>query len=156
MSGLQYKKVDICHAESLMNIWGDADVIKYTNMKLPCTLENVIDRIKIFKPLEVFVVIENEELVGIIGCPLINYQEAEYGLFYQFCKSSWGRGNATAATKWLIEYMKNKYINAMLFADVVDDNIASEKILKKFGFELFCTENIERDEVKLRVNNYKL
>jgi len=52
--------------------------------------------------------------------------------------------------------MKQKYKNATLFADVVVDNIASEKILQKFGFEKFSEELIERDGIKLKVHNYKL
>lgn len=156
MSELQYKNLDICHAEGLLNIWADADVIKYTNMKLPCTLVDVKNRIEIFKPLDVFVVIQNGKLIGIIGCPPINKEELQYGLFYQFCKSSWGQGNATIATRWLLDYMKQKYKNATLFADVVVDNVASEKILQKFGFEQFSEESIERDGIKLKVHNYKL
>ena len=52
--------------------------------------------------------------------------------------------------------MKQKYKNATLYADVVVDNVTSEKILKKFGFEQFSEELIERDGVKLKVHNYKL
>ena len=156
MNELQYENLDICHAKGLLNIWADADVIQYTNMKLPCTLEDVENRIEIFKLLDVFAVIQNEELIGIIGCPPINKDELQYGVFYQFCKSSWGQGNATIATKWLLDYMKQKYKNATLYADVLVDNVASEKILKKFGFEQFSEELTERDGVILKVHNYKL
>lgn len=156
MIELQYKNLDICHAEGLSNIWADADVIRYTNMKLPCTLEDIENRIEIFRPLDVFVVIQSGGLIGIIGCPPINKEKLQYGLFYQFCKSSWGQGNATIATKWLLDYMKRKYKNATLFADVVVDNVASEKILQKFGFKQFSEELIERDGIELKVHNYKL
>jgi len=64
LSELQYKNLDICHAEGLSNIWADADVIRYTNMKLPCTLEDIENRIEIFRPLDVFVVIQSGELIG--------------------------------------------------------------------------------------------
>lgn len=156
MSELQYKAIDICYANDLLNIWADENVIKYTNMKLPCTFEDVENRIMRFKLFDVFVVIESGKTIGIIGCLAINKEESQFGLFYQFCKSSWGKGNATIATKWLLNYMKQKYKNATLFADVVVDNIASEKILKKFGFKLISEELIERDDIKLSVHNYKL
>ena len=52
--------------------------------------------------------------------------------------------------------MKQKYKIATLYADVVVDNVASEKILKKFGFEQISEELIERDGIKLKVHNYKL
>jgi ribosomal-protein-alanine N-acetyltransferase len=156
MSKLQYKNLDIGHADSLLNIWADSEVVKYTNMKLPCTLEDVKNRIEKFKPLDVFVVIQNGELIGIIGCPPVNKEILQYGLFYQFCKSSWGQGNATIATKWLLDYMKQKYKNAILFADVAVDNVASEKILQKFGFEQFSEELIECDGIMRKVHNYRL
>lgn len=115
MCGLRYQALDDCHAEGLINIWADEDVIRYTNMKLPCTLEDVKSRIEIFKPLDTFVVIQNSELIGIIGCLPINKEKLQYGLFYQFCKSSWGQGNASVATTWLLKYIQQKYSNVTLF-----------------------------------------
>jgi len=106
--------------------------------------------------MDVFAVMQDRELIGIIGCPPVDKEKLQFGLFYQFCKSSWGHGNATAATKWILKYMKQKYINPVLFADVVVDNAASEKILQKFGFEQIAEELIEHDGIKLKVHNYKL
>ncbi len=119
-------------------------------------MEDVENRIAVFRHFDVFAIIKNDELIGIIGCPPINEQESQYGLFYQFCKSSWGQGNATIATKWLIDYMKQKYKEVTLFADVVVDNVASERILKRFGFQQISEELIERDGLELRVHNYRL
>lgn len=104
MSELQYEKLDICHADALLKMWADADVIKYTNMTLPCLMEDVQKRIEMFQPLDVFAVMQDGELVGIIGCPPLSKEKLQFGLFYQFCKSSWGHGNATVATNWLIDY----------------------------------------------------
>lgn len=156
MDELKYQALDYCHQEGLLDIWNDPDVIRYTNMCLPCTVENVKQRIEIFKPLDVFAVIKEERLIGTIGCPPINKTTLQFGLFYQFCKSSWGQGNATIATKWLLDYMKQKYKSVTLFADVVVDNVASEKILQKFGFKQFPEETIERDGKTLKVHNYQL
>ncbi len=78
------------------------------------------------------------------------------GGYYTGDSSAWGQGNATTATKWLLDYMKRKYKNATLFADVVVDNVASEKVLQKLGFEQFSEELIERDGKQLKVHNYKL
>lgn len=154
MSELKYQALNDSHAEGLLDIWADSDVIRYTNMSLPCTLEDVKKRIAIFKPLDVFVVIKYGNAIGIIGCPPINQEKLQYGLFYQFCKTSWGQGNASISTKWLLEYMKQKYPAATLFADVVVDNVASKKILKKFGFKLISEEFIQRDGIKLKVHKY--
>ncbi len=156
MSELQYESIDVCHAYGLLDMWADADVIKYTNMTLPCVMEDVQKRIEIFQPFDVFAVVQDRKLVGIIGCPPICKEKQQFGLFYQFNKSSWGHGNATTATKWLIDYMRQKYKSLTLFADVVVDNIASEKVLQKFGFLQISEETIERDGKILTVHNYRL
>ena len=156
MCELEYQALDICHADGLLTIWSDSDVIKYTNMRLPCTLDDVKSRIEIFKPFDVFAVIQSKEVIGIIGCPPIEKGKMQYGLFYQLCKSSWGQGNATIATKWILEYMDQKYKTVTLFADVVIDNVASEKILQKFGFKLISEETIKRDDEVLKIHNYQL
>lgn len=156
MSELNYQSLNDCHESGLLNIWADADVIRYTNMRLPCTLEDIRKRIVIFRSMDVFSVMQDGELIGIIGCPPVDKEKLQFGLFYKFCKSSWGHGNATAAAKWILKYMKQKYINPMLFADVVVDNAAREKILQKFCFEKISEELIERDGIKHKVHNYKL
>lgn len=156
MSELKYQVLDDCHKEGLLAIWADPNVIRYTNMSLPCTLDDVKKRIEIFKPFDVFVVFKREHLIGIIGCPPINKETLQFGLFYQFSKSSWGQGNASVATEWLLDYMKQKYKGATLLADVVADNVASEKVLQKFGFQQISEETIERDGKTLTVHNYQL
>ena len=52
--------------------------------------------------------------------------------------------------------MRQKYKSLTLFADVVVDNVASEKILQKFGFQQISEETIERDGKTLKVHNYQL
>ncbi|MFV0516593.1 MAG: GNAT family N-acetyltransferase [Aminipila sp.] len=156
MDELKYQVLDYCHQEGLLGIWTDPDVIRYTNMRIPCTVADVKQRIAIFKDLDVFAVIKQERLIGIIGCPPINKATLQFGLFYQFSKSSWGKGNASIATKWLIDYMKQKYKDVILFADVVVENVASEKVLQKLGFHQISEETIQRDGKILKVHNYKL
>ena len=156
MSELQYESLDICHADDLLKMWADADVIKYTNMTLPCGMEDVEKRIKRFQPLDVFAVTQDGKFIGIIGCPPVCKEKQQFGLFYQFCKLSWGQRKATIATAWLIDYMIQKYKSLTLFADVVVDNAASEKILLKFGFQKISEETIERDGRTLKVHNYRL
>ena len=156
MRELEYKNLEFSHADGLLNIWADADVVQYTNMQLPCTIDDVKKRIEAFKSFDAFAVMQNEEVIGVIGCPPIRRENLQFGLFYQFRKSSWGQGNATIAAKWLLDYMKRKYKTVTLFADVIVDNAASEKILQKLGFEQFSQEWIQRDGVSLTVHNYRL
>lgn len=154
MSDLTYQPLNDFHLDSLLPIWSDEEVIKFTNIQSPCTLEDVHSRIKRLKIFDVFVVLENENVIGIIGCPCINKETCEYGIFYQFRQSVWGKGVATTAVEWLLQFMEHKYPNARLFADVVADNIPSEKILNRVGFHMVSEESVERNGITLKVHNY--
>lgn len=152
---LTYQKLMDSHAESLLPMWSDENVIQFTNIQSPCTLKEVHERINILKGFDVFVVYQKKTVIGLIGCPCIDHEKAHFGLFYHFQKSAWGKGNATLATEWLLKFMGQRYLNATLFADVVVDNIASEKIIKKFGFKLISEEHFERNGVKMKLHNYR-
>lgn len=154
MSDLTYQPLSDFHLDRLLPIWSDEDVIKFTNIQSPCTLEDVRSRINRLKDFDVFVVIQNKNVIGIIGCPCIDKEKSQYGIFYQFGKSAWGKGIATASTEWLLQIMEHKYPNATLFADVVVDNVASEKILNRFGFKLVSEESFEKNGIKMKVHNY--
>lgn len=156
MNKLKYEPLNDSHSNSLLPIWADEDVIRYTNIKSPYTLEEVRERIKRLKEFDVFVVSNEDKVIGIIGCPCINQEKLGYGLFYQFSKSSWGQGYATKSMTWLMDFMKEKYQEVTLFADVVVDNVASEKILMKFNFDLISEEELESNGRKFKVHNYKL
>lgn len=157
MSKLKYQPLDYIFIEDLLHIWSDEEVIKYTNIKRPCTLEEVKDRIKALKDFDVFVVSDKDGVIGINGCPCIDKENLQFGLFYQFCKSSWGKGYATQATEWLLKFMREKYNQITLFADVAKDNIASEKILQHFGFRFISEQHdFQRNGVKMKIHNYRL
>lgn len=154
---LEYLLLDESFAYDLLRIWSDEDVIRYTNIKEPCTLDIIMDRIKRLRDYDIFVVNNEGGTIGIIGCPCIDKSKKEYGLFYQFCKSSWGQGYATMAIEWLLSYMKRKYTDVTIFADVVVDNVASEKILKRYGFKFIGHGDIfERDGIKMKIHSYRL
>ena len=157
MKELKYETLKESHANDLSSIWADEDVIQYTNIKKPCTLIEIIERIKVLKDFDVFVVSNENGLIGIIGCPCVDKEKSQYGVFYQFCKSSWGKGYATQATEWLLNFMREKYDKITFFADVVVNNVASEKILRHFGFEFISEEDgFERNGMKMKIHNYRL
>lgn len=118
-------------------------------------MDEVTSRIRRLKAHDVFAVIADGAVVGIVGCPCVNKTAGQYGLFYQFRKSAWGRGNASAAAGWMLRYMGRKYGAAVLFADVIPENAASEKILRNCGFELISEEILERDGAGIKVHNYR-
>ena len=153
---LEYSPIELQYAKELMLVWSDEEVIRYTNVKVPCTLEEIQDRITRFSEHEVFVVCYKEKAIGVIGCPTINEEKKEFGVFYQFQKAVWGQRIATVAATWLIQYMQEKYGEVTLYADVVTDNVASEKILKALGFKFVSEEKeaFERDGKKMNIHNY--
>lgn len=155
---LEYEKISDNYDNDLLEIWSDEEVIKYTNIKSKCILEDTNKRIERFKEHDVFAVIHNKKAIGVIGCPCVNKDKKEFGIFYQFNKDVWGRGIATESVRWLVNYMKNKYINFTIYADVVSDNIASVKILNSFGFT-WLIDNVDgftRNNKKMTIKNYIL
>lgn len=80
-----------------------------------------------------------------------------FGIFYQFSRESWGQGFAAKSAKWLVGYMKETYGTPALLADVVADNVASEKKLQGLGFErLPQVGSFQRDGKEYAVHNYVL
>lgn len=157
MDKLVYEPLVDHHARDLLPIWADEDVIQFINIKKPCTLLEIVDRVNALKVFDVFVVYNDNRLIGVIGCPCIDELKLQYGVFYHFCKSSWGNGYATKATEWLLNFMREKYGAVTFFADVVANNVASEKILKHFGFKLISVEDgFERNGVRMKIHNYSL
>ncbi|MCC3866248.1 hypothetical protein K0040_18535 [Terrisporobacter petrolearius] len=56
-----------------------------------------------------------------------------------------------------MEFMREKYNQITLFADVVENNIASEKILQHFGFKFISEKHdFVRNGVKMKIHNYRL
>ena len=158
MGRLTYEKLSEEHSEALQLIWSDEEVIKYTNVKKPCTLEEIKARIERFLPFDIYCMFDQEEFIGILGCPAISREKGEYGVFYQLKKAAWGKGYGKEAATWLIESMRKQYGEVIFYADVVTLNVASEKILKHLGFTLVTKEQdaFERGGKKMTVHHYIL
>ncbi len=140
---IEFESLSIKHLDGLIDVWGDKEVIKYTNIKNPLNREDAEKRIKRLSVHEVFVAFKDGELVGGIGCPCESKEDNVFGLFYMFKKSVWNKGIASYCAKWILSYMKRQYKSATIYADVVAENIASEKILVNNGFIL---EGIRKQE----------
>lgn len=155
---ISYESLSVCHAEGLEKIWADENVIRYTNIKFPCSHDEIIKRIKKFSVHEVFAIMLDEEIIGVVGCPYEDYDKKIFGLFYMLKKSVWNNGIAGQSVEWILAYMKKQYTKATIYADVVDCNTASEKILVKNGFKLISTDKnaFLRDEESYDIKSYKL
>lgn len=155
---LEYEHISKSEAKDLIAIWSDKEVIRYTNIKRPCTLEEIENRILIFKNQDVFIVKNNQKTIGIVGCPCINKEKSEFGLFYQLKRTVWGKGIGSKASKYIINYMKRKYGKLTIYADVVSENIASDKILNTLGFRLISEkkDGFKLDGRNMDIKNYYL
>lgn len=155
MYELKYERLNKSHSKELIFIWADVDVIRYTNIKKACTFSEIREKIAVLEPFDTFAVKDGESIIGIVGCP--KTCESEYGIFYQFKSAVWGSGIATKAIRWLLDYMKDKYGSLVIVADVVAENIASEKILIHCGFKYeYTSENaFVRDGKYYSVKRYR-
>lgn len=153
---LKYEPLEDSHASDLLPIWGDQDVIRYTSIKAPCTIEEIKDRIYILKEWDVFIVRSEGHVIGISGCPAMDREKRQFGIFYQFRKSSWGQGYATKAAGWLLDYMQSQYKECTIWADVIVGNIASEKILKHYGFAVVGEEVSKCNVIEALIRKFRL
>lgn len=154
MNRLSCLPLKISHANELFQLWSSEEIIKYTNINKPCTFEETKKRINRLEKFDVFVILLDNKIIGIVGCPCINKEEHKFGLFYQIKKEFWGQGLATKAVKWILDFMINKYRYAVFFADVIVDNTSSEKILKRCNFKLTSEETINKNGKNFLVHNY--
>ena len=83
------------------------------------------------------------ELIGLVGFLTNNKKERELG--YRFRKPFWGKGYASEITKEMINYSFTVLKFEKITADVWVENIASNKVLRKFlkPVEEFYNENDE-------------
>lgn len=164
---LQLVEFDTKYALDLLELWSDFEVIKYTYMSLLNSIDECKCKIEMFinytdkKFPNNFVILLDNKAIGIIGSPIINMEEASFGLYYQLSRTYWGKGYISEATKAFIQYLKDVFPNAIINADAVSINPASIAILKKLGLkqthiekEGFTFNNLKLDLVKFTNDVY--
>lgn len=138
---LQLVEFNTKYAADLFELWNDYDVIKYTYMPLLNSIEECKDKINMFisytdkKFINNFVILLDCKAIGIIGAPINNMQNKEFGFYYQLSKPYWGHGYISEAAAAFMKYLKNVFPDAIINADVVTINPASEAVLKKLGLK---------------------
>lgn len=82
---------------------------------------------------------ESELLIGWSGLKLntseVNGYQNFYELGYRFLPETWGKGYATESGKASLEYGFNDLKAEIIYAYAHSENMASNHILKKLGFE---------------------
>lgn len=137
---LELVEFDTKYAESLQELWSDFEVIKYTYNPLMKSVEECIERINVFigytdkEVMNNFIILLDGKAIGIVGSPIIDREKAEFGLYYQCARKWWGNGYVSEAVTAFMEHITHQFPNAKFYAEVVSENQASIKILKKMDF----------------------
>ncbi len=152
---LYYEPLQQKHSQELLPIWSDMDVIRYTGIEAPCTLKQVQQRIALLEGQDVFVIRQDGNVIGILGCPCVDKTKKQYGFFYHLRKDSWNQGYGSLAAAWLVQYMQEQYQTAVLLADVFNANKASERILCKLDFELIGETTLQHGGQQMCVHQYQ-
>jgi ribosomal-protein-alanine N-acetyltransferase len=113
-------------------------------------LKELIDKYE--KPLNDFWIYAIEQKVDskFVGTVALVKDNVDDEIGYRFIEEYWGKGYATEICKGLITYCKSVGIKKIV-GYVVDENIASAKILKRFNFtevKKFISEDIGLPETK--------
>ncbi|CAM1363193.1 Protein N-acetyltransferase, RimJ/RimL family [Tenacibaculum sediminilitoris] len=90
----------------------------------------------------------NNEFVGTVA--LVKDEEGNDEIGYRFIERYWGNGFATELCEKLIQYCKSIGMKKLIGC-VVDENVASAKILERFNFvaiEKFISDDIGLPETK--------
>ncbi len=102
-----------------------------------------------------FIILLDNKAIGIIGAPIINIENENFGLFYQLSRAYWGKGYISEATEAFIQYLKDAFPNVIINADAVSINPSSIAVLEKLGLkqthiekEGFALHNLKLDLVK--------
>lgn len=134
--------INIKYYKDLLKVWSNFEVIKYTYLERIDTEEEALNRLMFwvdthidYEYPNVFAITLNEKAIGVIGFPIINKENQEFGLFYQLGEEYWGKGYMKESVKAVINYIYDGYSNATIYADAVDLNLGSLNILRKLGFK---------------------
>ena len=153
------------HKYGLYKLWSNYEVIKYTYAPLMKDISESEQRIKMILEkysekdhTSNFTILYNDEIIGTAGCPTVNFDKSEYGLFYQLNQDYWGKGFGYEVAKALVNYMFTESNAKILLADAVTVNPGSIKILEKIGMEKIKVEanGFKNNEQELNIYHYKL
>lgn len=153
------------HKYGLYKLWSNYEVIKYTYAPLMKDISESEERIKMILDkysekdhTSNFTILYNDEIIGTAGCPTVDFNKGEYGLFYQLNQDYWGKGFGYEVAKALVNYMFTESNAKILLADAVIVNPGSIKILEKIGMEMTkMDENgFKHNGLVLDIYHYKL
>lgn len=156
------------YSKDIIKIWGDFDIIKYTNKTLITKPEECVVKFNNWLTLSKdnlghnkFAILLNNNFIGVAGFPVIDNDNFKCGFFYQIIKEYWNNGYGFEVANALIKYIFEKHPNGVVIAGAVVNNTANIKILSKLGFSQtgiekkgFKNNGMELDMVHFCLANY--
>jgi len=138
----------------------NSNVMKYVSEKIMTYEENEKDLNELIAFYDkqdndfwIYAVVRNldKKFIGTVALVKDKNNDDEIG--YRFLEKYWGNGFGNEIVKGLIKYTKNIGFSKLI-ACVSPDNIASEKIIKNYGFKLMASYVC--DDLKIPERKYKL
>lgn len=138
---LELRPLELSHAEQLLPIWSDEEVVKTTYIygintvedcenRIARVINNAMSRDNNLGPYAIFY---GDNLIGIVGAT--RDSAYEYGLAYHLGKEYWGQGFATEAAKAVVDEAFRVMDIIRVSADALTTNPASSRVLEKVGMK---------------------
>ena len=123
--------------ESVVRILNNEKVREKLNTPSPYTAESFkifFDKIKNDKETTYFAIEKDNKFIGPIAIDLEDNATAMFG--YWLDERYWGEGIITKAIEEVINYAQKRFSIRKFYADIIDNNVGSRKVLEKNGFIL--------------------
>lgn len=141
MDGIKLELLDLKYSKQLLKLWGNENVMKYTYLDTLDNVEQVEYRVNFWLKEHTsktlpnnFVVMLEDEVVGVAGFPIIKKNPFHCGMYYQIMEEFQGKGIATAVVEKMLCIIYEKYPDAKIIASCTASNMASKRVLIKNGF----------------------
>jgi ribosomal-protein-alanine N-acetyltransferase len=137
---LRFDPLDV-GLDQLCPLWGDADVIRYTNFALiegQEACERLIQHLVEAHHVEglalgPYAIVRDGRAIGLVGCQPRNLRVGECELWYLLERASWGQGLAFEAARAALDHAFGYDRVRLISAQAVPENVASWRILEKLG-----------------------
>lgn len=129
--------------ELAIQLWGEKDVTRFICATGEFTQQDIINRLNIeisnYKQFSVqywpIFELKTGELIGCCGIRPFQAEDRTYELGFHLRREYWGRGYASEAARAVINYSFEILKTIRIYAGHHPENTASEKLLKKLGFQ---------------------
>jgi len=135
------QKISLKHVNDIFQIYSSDQVCKYYDLEPFTDLKQAEDHIqrwlRFFQDQTQirFAISYSNKVIGTCGLYLINSFHKGACLGYELLPNYWGNGYATESITAMLDYTVKHYDLQRIQAEVLPDNLASQKLLERIGFE---------------------